>query len=79
MSYLETDRQRASALIIALGAFLAIALWPFTSGLLGAPVLYVIFAPVYRWLARRIPEGLASAIVIVLAILFIVLPVASII
>ena len=79
MSYLETDRQRASALIIALGVFLAIALWPFTSGLLGAPVLYVIFAPVYRWLTARIPEGLAAAIVIVLAILFIVLPVASII
>jgi predicted PurR-regulated permease PerM len=79
MSYFDTNKQRASALIIALGVFLAIALWPFASGLLGAPVLYIIFAPVYRRLAERLPDGLAAAIVIVLAILLVVLPVASIV
>src|SRR5688572_14481214 len=79
MSYFDTNKQRASAFIIALGVFLAIALWPFASGLLGAPVLYIIFAPVYRRLAERLPDGLAAAIVIVLAILLVVLPVASIV
>jgi predicted PurR-regulated permease PerM len=79
MPYFETDRQRAAALIITLGVFVAIALWPFTSGLLGAPVLYVIFAPIYRWLSARMPEGLAAAIIIILAMLFFVLPVGTII
>lgn len=79
MNYFDSERHRAAAVILALGLFLAVALWPFTSGLLGAPVLYIIFAPVYRWLARRIPDGLAAGIVIVLAILLIVLPIASIV
>jgi len=79
MSYFDTDKQRAAGVILILGAFLTIALWPFTSGLIGALVLYVIFAPVYRELVSRIPEGPSAAIVIVLAILLVVLPVASII
>jgi len=79
MSYLETERQRAAALIIALGVFLVVALWPFTSGLLGAPVLYIIFAPVYRFLSRRLPDGLSAGIVLILAVLLIVLPLASIV
>ena len=61
------------------GVALAVALWPFTSGLIGALVLYVIFVPVYRWLIEYIPEGPASALVIILGILIIVGPVASII
>ena len=69
MSYFDTDKQRAAGVILILGAFLAIALWPFVSGLIGALVLYVIFAPVYRELVSRIPEGPSAAIVIVLAIL----------
>jgi predicted PurR-regulated permease PerM len=79
MSYFDTDKQRAAGVIMILGAFLAIAVWPFTSGLIGALVLYVIFSPVYRELSARVPEGFASAIVIILAILLVVLPVASII
>src|SRR5690606_34680473 len=79
MSYFDTDQPRAAGVILILGAFLTIALWPFTSGLIGALVLYVIFAPVYRELVSRIPEGPSAAIVIVLAILLVVLPVASII
>ncbi|HEU5050211.1 MAG TPA: AI-2E family transporter [Gemmatimonadales bacterium] len=79
MSYFDTNKQRAAGVILILGAVLAIALWPFTSGLIGALVLYVIFAPVYRELTRRIPEGPSAAIVIILAILFLVIPVASII
>ena len=79
MSYFDTDKQRAAGVILILGAFLAIALWPFVSGLIGALVLYVIFARVYLELSARAPEGVAAGIVIVLAILLVVLPVASII
>ncbi|HEX6644346.1 MAG TPA: AI-2E family transporter [Gemmatimonadales bacterium] len=79
MSYFDTDKQRAAGVIMILGALLAIAVWPFTSGLIGALVLYVIFSPVYRELSARVPEGVASGVIIILAILLVVLPVASII
>jgi predicted PurR-regulated permease PerM len=77
MPLLDSKQQRASLVILILGVALAIALWPFSTGLLGAPVLYVVFAPLHRRLAARMPRGLAAGIVIVLAILVIVLPVAS--
>ncbi len=77
MPLLDSKQQRASFVILILGVALAIALWPFSTGLLGAPVLYIVFAPLHRRLAARMPRGLAAGIVIVLAILVIVLPVAS--
>lgn len=77
MPLLDSKQQRASLVILILGVALAIALWPFSTGLLGAPVLYVVFAPLHRRLAARMPRGLAAGVVIVLAILVIVLPVAS--
>ena len=79
MSFFDAEKDRAAGLILVLGVALAVALWPFTSGLIGALVLYVIFVPVYRWLTEYIPEGPASALVIILGILVIVGPVASII
>ena len=39
MPFLDTDRQRAAGLIMALGLALVVALWPFSTGLIGAPVL----------------------------------------
>jgi predicted PurR-regulated permease PerM len=74
MPILDTDRQRAAGLILALGLALLLALWPFSTGLVGAPVLFVIMAPLHRWLARRMPVRTAAAIVIVLGILLIVGP-----
>ena len=62
MAFLETKRDRAAFLIFVLGLALIWTLWPFSTGLIGAPVLYVVFAPVYRWLARRMPDGLAAGI-----------------
>jgi predicted PurR-regulated permease PerM len=79
MSFFDAEKDRAAGLILVLGVALAVALWPFTSGLIGALVLYVIFVPVYRRLIEYIPEGPASALVIILGILIIVGPVASII
>jgi predicted PurR-regulated permease PerM len=79
MPILDTQRQRAAWLILALGIALLWALWPFSTGLIGAPVLYVVFAPVQRWLTRYLRPGMAAAIVVVLAILFVVAPLASVI
>jgi predicted PurR-regulated permease PerM len=79
MAFLDSRQQRAAALIIALGVALVVALWPFTTGLVGAPVLYIVFAPFHRWLSRWIPSRFAAAITLVLALLVIVVPGAAVI
>jgi predicted PurR-regulated permease PerM len=79
MALLDTDKQRAAGLIAILGVALAVALWPFAVGLIGAPVLYVTFAPLYRWLTRRIPASVATWLIIIMALLVIAGPVASIV
>ncbi len=58
-----------------LGLGLAYALWPFSTGLIGAPVLYIMFAPMYRWLVRGgMQPGLAAGLVVLLGILLILGP-----
>jgi predicted PurR-regulated permease PerM len=74
MAFLDSRQQRAAWLILVLGVALAVALWPFTTGLVGAPVLYVVFAPFHRRLSRWIPQHLAAAITLLLALLLIVVP-----
>ena len=78
MPLLDSKQHRASFVILILGTALVIAVWPFSTGLVGAPVLYIVFAPLYRRLITRLPRGLAAGIVILAAILVIVVPVASI-
>jgi predicted PurR-regulated permease PerM len=78
MPFLDTKRQRAAWLIFALGLALVYALWPFSSGLIGAPVLYVVFAPVQRRLSRHMRPWRAAGIVVLLAIVLVVAPTASI-
>lgn len=79
MALLQTRRQRAAALVAALGIAIAIAITPFTTGLLGAVVLAVICAPAHRWLARRIPPRLSAAIVLLLALVLVLLPLAVVV
>jgi predicted PurR-regulated permease PerM len=74
MPFLDTKRQRAALLILVLGIGLVYALWPFITGLMGAPVLFVIFAPVHRWLTRWLSPGKAAAVVLVLAVVLVVAP-----
>jgi predicted PurR-regulated permease PerM len=74
MAFLDSRQQRAAWFILLLGVGLAIALWPFTTGLVGAPVLYVIFAPFHRWLSRWMSPHLAAGITLLLALLLIVVP-----
>jgi len=78
MPFLDTKRQRAAWLIFALGIALVYALWPFSSGLIGAPVLYVVFAPVHRRLTRWLRPSLAAGVVVLLAIVLVVAPTTSI-
>jgi len=79
MPILDTQRQRAAWLILALGLALLWALWPFGTGLIGALVLYVVFAPVQRELVRTVRPSVAAGIVVVLAIVLVVAPLASVI
>lgn len=74
MPLLDSKRQRAALLIMLLGAALMISLWPFTTGLIGAPVLYVIFAPLHRLLARWLHTGIAAGVVILVALLLLLGP-----
>jgi predicted PurR-regulated permease PerM len=74
MAFLDTKRDRAAFLIFVLGIGLAWALWPFITGLIGAPVLYVVFAPVYHWLAARMKPGLAAGLVVLLGVILVLGP-----
>ena len=55
MTFFDTGKQRAALAILLLAIALAIAIAPYSTGLLGAPVLYVLFAPLHRLLARKLP------------------------
>ena len=74
MPFLDSKQQRAAWVILVLGIGLAVALWPFLTGLVGAPVLYIVFAPVHRELAQRMPSRIAAGITLLLALLLIVVP-----
>ena len=74
MAFLDSKRDRAAFLIFVLGLGLAWALWPFSTGLVGAPVLYVVFSPVHRWLAKRINPKLAAGLVVVLGVVLVLGP-----
>lgn len=76
MTIFDTKSQRAAWMIAILGVGLLFAFAPYASGLLGAPVLYIILAPLHEWLVRKVKwRGLASTIVILVAIVGIVIPV----
>ncbi len=74
MTLLGTGRERAGAIILLLGAAILVTLLPYAGGLIGGLVLYVVFAPVFRAFARRLPEGWAAGVVVTLALLLIVAP-----
>lgn len=77
MAFLDSRQQQAAFLTLVLGIALVYALWPFSTGLVGAPVLYIVFAPIHRRLVAYMPSGIAAGIVIIIAIVVIVVPVAS--
>jgi predicted PurR-regulated permease PerM len=79
MPFLDTKRQRAAWVILVLGIALVWAIWPFSSGLVGALVLYVVFGPLYRRLSERMRPGIAAGIVVLLSIVLVVGPGISIV
>ena len=79
MALLQTQRQRAAFLVAALGIAIALALAPFASGLLGIAVLYVICAPTHRRLSRRIPPRLSALLVLTVALVLVLLPLAVVV
>jgi predicted PurR-regulated permease PerM len=75
MQFLDTKRQRAALFIFVLGLGLAWALWPFTTGLMGALVLYVLFMPFHRALRHHgLGPGLAAGLVVLAALVLVVGP-----
>lgn len=79
MPYFDSPHRRAAVLVILLGVGVTMALAPFVTGLVGAPVLYVIFAPLYRLLRRWLRPSLAALLVVLVGILVVVLPVSWIV
>jgi predicted PurR-regulated permease PerM len=75
MAFLQTPRDRAALLILLLAVVVILGLTPFSSGLLGAAVLYVVCAKPYRRLAGVSKPGIAASIVLVSALVLIALPV----
>lgn len=76
MPFFDTKHQRAAWLIAILGVGLLFAFAPYASGLLAAPVLYILLAPLHQWLVPKVKwRSLASTIVILVALIGIVLPV----
>lgn len=75
MPFFDSNHQRAAWLVAILGVVIVIALVPYASGLLGAPILYVVFARLHRWLVQRLRNrSLASVVVILVAFVGVVLP-----
>ncbi|HQR17188.1 MAG TPA: AI-2E family transporter [Gemmatimonadales bacterium] len=62
---------RAAITILLLGVAILMALAPFASGLLSAPVFYVVFAPLYQRLTRRLRPSLAAGLTVIIAVLLI--------
>lgn len=67
-------RRAAGLLILVLGLVLTFALLPYASGLLAAPVLYILWLPLQRLLTRRLPAPVAAGIILFLTFLVIVAP-----
>ena len=67
-------RTLATAIVVVLGVLVVVAVAPFVAGLIGAPVLAVVFAPLYRRLVGRLRPSVAAAVVLVVALVGVLLP-----
>ena len=76
MTILDTPRERASLLILALAIGILLAVAPFLSGLLGAAVLYVVFVKLYRRLERIMKPAAAAIVTLTVALVIVALPLA---
>ena len=75
MAFLDTKHQRAAFIVLALGAALLWALGPYATGIIGIPVLAVLFAPVHELLVRRgVPRTFAALVVTLLGAVLLIVP-----
>ena len=75
MAFLDSKHQRAALIVFALGAALLWALGPYATGIIGIPVLAVLFAPVQNWLVRKgVPASVAAAGVTLFGAVLIIVP-----
>ncbi|MGH7700382.1 MAG: AI-2E family transporter [Gemmatimonadales bacterium] len=74
MPFLDTNHQRAALLILLLAAALAVALSPYATGLIGIPVLYVIFGPLHRWLRPRLGPRTSAGLVVAAGVFLVLVP-----
>src|SRR5437660_6061471 len=75
MAFLDTKHQRAALIVFALGVGLLWALWPFATGVIGIPVLAVLFSPIHGWLVRQgLPSGVAAFLVTVFGAILLIVP-----
>ena len=75
VAFLDTKHQRAAFLVLALGAALLWTLGPYATGIIGIPVLAVLFAPVHNWLVRRgAHSGFAALVVTLLGAVLLIVP-----
>jgi predicted PurR-regulated permease PerM len=79
MQFLHSRQSRAGLLILVLGIAVAIAVSPYAIGLIGAGVLYVMFAGMYRRLKPVLRTHGAATGTLIAAILFVLLPLAWIV
>src|SRR5258708_5013587 len=75
MAVLDSQHQRAALIVLALGAALRWSLGPYATGIIGIPVLAVLFAPLQNWLVRKgVPSSFAAAAVTLFGAVLIVVP-----
>lgn len=75
MTFLDTKHQRAAFIVVALGAALLWAIWDYATGIIGIPVLAVLFSPLHAWLVKRgVPSGVAALGVTLFGVVLLVVP-----
>lgn len=74
MRFLDSPRERAQSLVLALALVILLAVAPFATGLLGGVVLQVMFAPVHARLTRYMPMRPAAGLVTLAAASLLLLP-----
>jgi predicted PurR-regulated permease PerM len=75
MPFLDTKHQRAALIVFALGVALLWAMFPYLTGIIGIPVLAVLFAPIHNSLVRRgLPEAPTALAVTLLGAIIVIVP-----